>query len=130
MPRILVIDDQPQLRASISLTLEAHGITAVTAASGRLGLSEVDASELAMTPFDAALVDIYMPEMDGLQLIRALRERKPDLPIIAMSGVLLPATGTSVLDRLPPGIRRLQKPFRSAQLLQAVQLAWAWHNPA
>jgi CheY-like chemotaxis protein len=128
MPRVLVIDDQPSLRAAITVMLEAKDYDVVAVANGRLGLSELDASERTNAPFDVALVDIYMPEMDGMQLIRALRERRPNLPIIAMSGVMLPATGTSVLEKIPPGIFRLQKPFRSPQLLQAVQIAWAMQS--
>jgi CheY-like chemotaxis protein len=72
------------------------------------------------------MVDIFMPDMDGVKLIRALRQRVPDLPVIAMSGVLVGESGRTVLDMLPmtsdlPNIMCLKKPFRSKELLDTIQ---------
>ena len=69
-----------------------------------------------------------MPDMDGVTLIKAFRERAPKLPIIAISGVFLGASERTVLDILPitpdlSDIVCLQKPFRSKALLLAVQKA-------
>jgi CheY-like chemotaxis protein len=121
MPRILVIDDQPHVRAMISVALEAHGIDVVAVESGRSGLREIGRSN-----FDLAIVDIFMPEMDGVKLIKSLRERIPDLPVIAISGEFLRPTGRNVLNILPmapalTGITCLAKPFRPRELLAAIQ---------
>jgi CheY-like chemotaxis protein len=123
MPCVLVIDDQPYVRATIAVTLKANGFDVVAAESGRLGLSKVENSR-----FDLVIVDIYMPEMDGVALIKTLRQRDPRLPIIAMSGVMFRSTGRTVLDILPMApelsdIVCLQKPFRPNELLHAVQNA-------
>jgi CheY-like chemotaxis protein len=123
MPRVLVIDDQPYVRATIVVALKANGFDVVAVESGRLGLLELEKS-----PFDLAMVDIYMPGMDGVKLIKALRERTPNLPIIAMSGVFLRPSGRAVLDVLPTApdlsdIVCMTKPFRPEQLLHAVQKA-------
>jgi CheY-like chemotaxis protein len=72
------------------------------------------------------IVDIYMPEMDGVTLIKAMRQRAPKLPIIAISGALLPGTGRTVLDILTQaphlaGITFLRKPFRPKELMKAIQ---------
>jgi CheY-like chemotaxis protein len=120
MPRLLVIDDQSHVRAAISAVLYANKIDVVAVESGRLGLSE-----LSNSAFDLVIVDIYMPDMDGVKLIKAMRERTPDLPIIAISGALLRDTGRTVLDILPmsphlAGITYLQKPFRPKELMQAI----------
>ena len=66
----------------------------------------------------------------GVNIIKALRERTPNLPIIAMSGVLLNDSARTVLEFLPklPGLAEivcLQKPFRPAELLHAVHAAFA-----
>ena len=79
MTRVLVIDDQQYVRAAMVVALRATGFDVVAFESGRLGLNALDHSA-----FDLAIVDIYMPDMDGVKLIKALRERSPDLPIIAI----------------------------------------------
>src|ERR1700691_3051064 len=121
VPRVLVIDDQPHVRATVSVALQTNGCDVVLVERGRLGLKE-----LKKSPFDLAIVDIYMPEMDGVKFIKALRAVAPTLPVIAMSGVFLGASERTVLDILPmapnlSGITCLKKPFRARELLQAVQ---------
>ena len=121
--RVLVIDDQQYVRAAIVVALRANGFDVVAFESGRLGLNALDNSA-----FDLAIVDIYMPDMDGVKLIKALRERSPNLPIVAISGVMFRTSGRNVLDVLPTahdlsGIACLQKPFRPKELVEAIQKA-------
>jgi CheY-like chemotaxis protein len=124
MPRVLVIDDQPHIRAMIAVALQAHGgFDVVAVESGPLGLSALEDSS-----FDLAIVDIYMPKMDGVQFIKAMREYLPNLPVIAMSGMMFRTSGRNVLDILPmapglAGVTCLQKPFKAKQLLQAIENA-------
>jgi CheY-like chemotaxis protein len=125
MPRVLIIDDQPHVRAAISVALKANGYEVVAVESGRLGLIELNKSAFDITPVDLVIVDIYMPDMDGVTLIKAMRERTPKLPIIAISGALLRGTGRTVLDVLSKaphlaGVILLQKPFRPRELIQAI----------
>jgi DNA-binding NtrC family response regulator len=123
MSRVLVIDDQSHVRAAISVALKAKGFDVVAVESGRLGLSELNESF-----FDVAIVDICMPEMDGVTLIKTMRERIPNLPIIVISGVLLCVPGQTALEILPKApnlseILYLQKPFRPSELLWTIQKA-------
>jgi CheY-like chemotaxis protein len=123
VPRILVVDDQSHVRAAVMLALHAKNFEAVGVDSGPAGLREFDASH-----FDLAIVDMFMLGMDGIALIKALRERRPSLPVIAMSGVRLDASGGTALDLLPnvadlSHIICLQKPFRSDQLIEAIKSA-------
>jgi CheY-like chemotaxis protein len=122
-PRILVIDDQSHVRATIMLMLQAKNLEGVGVDSGPAGLKEFEASH-----FDLAIVDIFMLGMDGTALIKALRGRRPNLPVIAISGVHIDASGGTALDLIPnetglSDIICLQKPFRSDQLMQAIQTA-------
>jgi CheY-like chemotaxis protein len=122
-PRILVIDDQSHVRAAIMLALRARHLEAVAVDSGAAGLKAFAASR-----FDLAIVDIFMLEMDGLALIKALRARRPSLPVIAISGVHLDSSGSTALDLVPnvtdlSDIVCLPKPFRTDQLYQAIQTA-------
>jgi CheY-like chemotaxis protein len=124
VPRILVIDDQSHVRAAILLILKARDFDVVAAENGASSLIEFETSD-----FDLAIIDIYMPGMDGVKLIKALRERKPNLPVVAISGVTLGASGRTVLDHFSslPNLSRivcLQKPFRPADLLKAMERAY------
>jgi len=125
LTRVLVIDDQPHVRATISLALQAKGFQVVGAEGGAEGLKEFDGSH-----FDLAIVDIFMPGMDGAKIIKMLRERAPALPIVAISGVALKASGKTALDfiTMSPQLANvvcLQKPFRTPALLEAIRQAMA-----
>lgn len=120
MRRILVIDDQPQVRTAVSLALRAKGFEVVTAENGHAGLRAFRTS-----PFDLAIVDIFMPEMDGVKLIKAVRQRNPNFPVIAVSGVHLRGSERTALDLFPlapelSDVVCLQKPFGPAELMQAI----------
>jgi CheY-like chemotaxis protein len=123
VPRILVIDDQNHVRAAIVMALQAKGFDVVGADSGQSGLTKFEQSD-----FDVVIADLFMPGIDGVTLIKALRKRNPGFPVIAMSGVLLDASGRTALDHLPniadlSDVICLQKPFRPNDLLQAVGAA-------
>jgi CheY-like chemotaxis protein len=123
MPRVLVIDDQEQVRAALVIGLRAHGFEVVTAGDAAASLRQFQSSR-----FDLAIVDIYMPGIDGVKLIKMLRERAPALPIVAMSGVMLNGSEHTALDYLPDlpqlsNVACLKKPFRSVELLKAIATA-------
>jgi CheY-like chemotaxis protein len=69
------------------------------------------------------IVDIYMPEMDGRELISAMRAQRPDLPIIAISPALLRDSGQIALNIVPADVIRLRNPFRPFELIKAIQSA-------
>ena len=123
MPRVLVIDDQSEVRTAIELALRSLGFEVIAAESGASGLRKFRESHC-----DLAIVDVFMPGMDGVKLVRALRERAPHLPVIVISGVLLGESERTALDFLPlapglPGIVCLQKPFRPVELIRAIEHA-------
>ena len=116
MTRILVIDDDALLRGAIRVVLESAGYEVLEAGDGNAGL------RLHREPgADLLVVDLFMPERDGLEVIRAVRAEAPQAKIIAMSG------GSSLqLDMLDAAAafgasRTLQKPFRPNALLAVVR---------
>jgi CheY-like chemotaxis protein len=120
MPRILVIDDDAAVRAAMQLLLQAEGFEVVTAPDGSAG-----AKHAADNDIDLVIVDIFMPGMDGIETIRALRSRQPSLPIIAVSGFMCKADAEwpdylSVAKKFG-AVTSLPKPFRSYELLHAVR---------
>ena len=116
MPRILVIDDQADVRAMISIVLRIQHFQVVEAASAELGLKAFEGSE-----FDVAIVDIFLQQTNGLDVIRLMRERVPGLPVVAISGMTaLDFVSASELS----DVICLQKPFRPNQLVRAVEAAY------
>ena len=112
MPRILIIDDDPDTRDFLQNTLNSAGHQTLTAAEGREGLTQ-----FLREPADLVITDIFMPEQDGLEIIAGLRTRFPGLPIIAMTGHTPDLL--SVAQKMgSTGI--LHKPFSSHELLALV----------
>jgi len=117
MARILVIDDDPDLRAVLEQMLRPAGYEVVLAADGREGVAQFRAQSA-----DVVITDLYMPHQEGFETINELRRRFPGIAIIAMSGKPAAATLLSIAQKL--GVTAaLQKPFTSDELLAAVEKA-------
>jgi len=78
---ILVVDDEEDIRSSLRMVLEYEGYGMIDAASGPEALER-----LAKVAPDAVLLDIKMPRMDGLEVLTEIRRRRPELPVIMISG--------------------------------------------
>jgi signal transduction histidine kinase/DNA-binding response OmpR family regulator len=79
--RVLVIDDEPLIRRAVADYLEDCGYETVTAVDGAEGLAKARAGQ-----FQAVLVDLRMPQVDGLEVIATLKDEQPELPIVVVSG--------------------------------------------
>jgi len=80
--RILVVDDEPLVAGLIADGLRAEGYEEIVIAnSGSEGLQVIERD-----PPDVVFLDITMPGMDGIEVLRRIRERSPDLPVIILSG--------------------------------------------
>jgi DNA-binding NtrC family response regulator len=117
MARILVIDDDLDLRAMVGRMLQSAGHEVVLAADGKEGVEQYRVS-----PTDLVLTDIYMAGQEGLETIIELRRSDPEITIIAMSGKPEARTMLSIAKRLG-AVAMLQKPFSLEQLLQEVEKA-------
>lgn len=116
MARILVIDDDADVRRVVRRILEAEGHEVREAANGSEGLKLY-----SQNPCDAVITDLYMPEKEGLETIRQLRRNYADVRILAISGA---ARGT-VFDLRQHATRlgakrALAKPFSRQELLDAL----------
>jgi CheY-like chemotaxis protein len=119
--RILVIDDDDLVRATIRQMLETKGFDVVMASDGQRALRVLDDERI-----DVILVDIFMPGMDGLETIRAFRQRTPEIAIVAMSGTKFYEGTASAPDFLLMATKlganaSLRKPFRSRELIDAIE---------
>ena len=79
---VLLVEDDPSLLDMLSKTLERAGFAVVTAVHGADALVQMRTLRA-----DIVVADILMPQMDGFELIRTLRAKWPQLPIVAMSGI-------------------------------------------
>ena len=98
---VLVIDDEDMVRDVVARMVEDLGYAAITAADGPAGLEVAEHQ-----PIDAVLVDLTMPRMSGADVVAALRQRKPGLPIVVCSGYDRGGKGPVKADAYLP------KPFR------------------
>ena len=82
MPNILIVDDEPGIRESLKGVLEEEGFSATLAESGEACLDV-----LRKHSFDAVLLDVWLPKMDGLEVLRKLRsqEKTRNIPVIILS---------------------------------------------
>ena len=111
MKKVLVVDDEPVVRAVVRDVLREEGYAVVEAPDGRTML-EI----LARESPDLVLMDVMMPGIDGREVYRVLRSREdlPDVPVVMMSAAVH-------ANRLDPSIAAfLPKPFDLDQLMEAV----------
>jgi len=78
MSRVLLVDDEPALLFTLDRVLKSRGVEAVLARSGKEALTKLEG-------VDAVMTDYEMPEMDGVQLLHAIRERDDSLPVILLT---------------------------------------------
>jgi len=117
MARILIIEDEIQLGGALRHMLERAGYEVVEARNGREGVHHFRAM-----PPDLVITDILMPEQEGLETIRALRQTCPAIKIIAISGGGQKRTLNFLFVAEKLGAQRtLWKPFRRQELLEAVR---------
>jgi PAS domain S-box-containing protein len=117
--RVLVVEDEAQVRASVLQQLRSLGYTASDAADGSAGLA---ACEAAPQPYDLLLTDVVMPGLlNGKALANEVARRWPQTKIVFMSGF----TEISSMrhNRLEEGSVLLSKPFRKRDLARVVRLA-------
>jgi PAS domain S-box-containing protein len=98
--RVLVVEDNDLNQLIAGEMLRQWGIDVTAAANGRLALEAVERAHAAGRPFDAVLMDLQMPEMDGYEAARRLRQRADtrQLPIIAFTAAALAAERDKALD--------------------------------
>jgi DNA-binding response OmpR family regulator len=116
LPRVLMIDDQSDIRTMVSIVLRVNHFDVVEAANAAAGLREFEAAK-----FDLAIVDIFLQGTNGFEVIMKMRERIPDFPIVAISGM----TMLDFVNDTPElsSVVCLQKPFRPTDLVLAVEVA-------
>lgn len=117
MKRILVVDDEEQIRSMLTQMLEHEGFAVDTAGNGEEGLDLV-----TRHTYDLIITDMIMPVKDGLKLIMELIQDYPDQRILAISGggAIKAERYLTMASYLGDDIVTLEKPFKREALLAAV----------
>jgi len=108
---ILIVDDEKAIRESISDFLEDTGCRPETAANGLEAVEMIRSKK-----YDAVIIDLNMPEMDGFEVLERIAPENPNMPIIVLSGI-------GIIDKAVEAIRKgawdfLPKPINSFSVLQ------------
>jgi two-component system response regulator HydG len=116
MTRILVVDDKEMMRDSVGAMLASKGHSIVVSASAPGAIEKIDSKS-----FDVVITDLQMPDMDGVELLRAIRERDETLPVILMTAF---ASVESAVEAMKFGAYDyITKPFSGDELVTAVERA-------
>jgi DNA-binding NtrC family response regulator len=112
----LLVDDQPEVRRVVRRSLAKAGYLVTEAWNGRIAI------ELArQTAFDVVISDVRMPDMDGLDLLTALHEYDPNLPVVLTSGS--PGPPSVVQTRMMGAFAFLEKPVPFETMRETTRLA-------
>jgi len=111
---VLIVDDEASIRESLQTLLELEGFTVQSAAGGDEGLAR-----LAEQPVDLVLLDFAMPERNGLEILREIRDRDPELAVIMITAY---GTVENAVAAMQAGATNfIQKPWDNEKLLADVR---------
>src|SRR5215470_17407996 len=111
---ILIIDDEAAIRESLETLLDLEGYTVCCAENGQQGLARI-----AERPFDLVLLDFALPDINGIELLREIRERDPQLSVIMITAY---GTVENAVKAMQGGaVNFIQKPWDNEKLLADVR---------
>lgn len=111
--KVLLVDDEEQFLKALSQRLEGRGMKIEAASSGEDALRQAKGKD-----FDAIVLDLVMPGLDGLEVLKQLREENPDLQIIMLTGH---ATVEKSVEAIKEGaVELLEKPVDMDKLLKRI----------
>lgn len=115
---ILLVEDEELLRAGVQEVLEIQGYKVITAPDGQQALACLSAHAI-----DLIITDLVMPKMDGINFVKQLRDIKPELPVIVVSGSTRNIMQRYGIDsiQVPGANASLPKPFKSVDLIEQVR---------
>ncbi len=114
--RVLIVDDEEAVRRASARVLGAEGFEVVQAVDGREALGQLERGQ-----FDVVVSDVMMPNMSGLELLRTIRQRDLELPVILLTG--MPNLDAALEAGRYGALHYLTKPVDNARLVQAVSRA-------
>ena len=125
LSRILLVDDDEAVRNVLMMELEAAGYSVLSASSGARAIEILESG----AEVDALVTDLSLPGMDGLAIIRAVRECRPGLPAILLTGYAGDGAALAVGGIVQGTFSLLRKPVAAVQLIDRLETLLADHSP-
>jgi CheY-like chemotaxis protein len=120
--KVLLIDDEASLRRSVSIGLMQKGYQTEPCESGMKALQALEAFKQKKIPLDCAIVDVKLPDIDGLKLLKVIKFNYPEIPVIIITGY----GGETVAEEAKTADAYLEKPFTMedlSKILEAIESA-------
>jgi CheY-like chemotaxis protein len=112
--KILIVDDNPNMSSLLAEMLEVFDYESVRAADGLEAIEKIEQNNISLV-----ITDMRMPKMSGLDLLQKIKEKKPGLPVVVISGYALDDEGSNLLSNMADGF--LNKPFKMSDIEQLLK---------
>jgi DNA-binding NtrC family response regulator len=113
MIKILIIDDEEIIRISCERALQVSGFATGVAAGGREGIEMLEKEK-----YDVVLLDLKMPDIDGMEVLHRIKTSWPDVKVIMISGYSTVDTAVNALRQ--GAVNFIQKPFSPDTIISAI----------
>jgi two-component system cell cycle response regulator CpdR len=117
--RVLIIDDEPEIRRNITFGLTQEGFTCVACPDGISAIHELNHAREKGIGYDYLITDIFMPDIDGLKILKVIKNTFPDVPVLVITGFGNEVFRQEALEELNTGY--LDKPFEISELVAALE---------
>jgi CheY-like chemotaxis protein/nitrate reductase NapAB chaperone NapD len=117
--RVLIIDDEAEIRRNLTVGLTQEGYSAVACPDGISAIHELNTAREKGIAYDYLVTDIFMPDIDGLKILKVIKIQYPDLPVLVITGFGDEALKLTALSELNTGY--LDKPFEIPDLVKALE---------
>ena len=118
-PRVLIVDDEAPLRRQVMVGLAQHGYEVDECEEGLSALSKIKAAESKQNPFGCVILDVRLPDIDGLKVLSVIKSIYSELPVVVITGYGSEDTVNTVNSH--GGSVYLDKPFEMDDLVTKIQ---------
>ncbi len=116
---VLVIDDEAEIRRNLTVGLTQEGYSAVACPDGISAIHELDKAREKGIAYDYLVIDIFMPDIDGLKILKVIKNQYPELPVLVITGYGDVSLESEALSEYNTGY--LDKPFEIIDLVKALE---------
>lgn len=117
--RVLIIDDEAEIRRNLTVGLMQEGFSTVACPDGISAIHELDKAKSDGIAYDYLITDIFMPDIDGLKILKVIKSQYPELPVLVITGFGDVSLQTTALSEYNTGY--LDKPFEIPDLVAALE---------
>lgn len=117
--RVLIIDDEAEIRRNLTVGLTQEGYTAVACPDGISAIHELNTARDKGIRYDHLVTDIFMPDIDGLKILKVIKIQYPELPVLVITGFGDESLKLTALSEHNTGY--LDKPFEISDLVKALE---------